>query len=91
VRDLVPASGPLVVVLDVVIPPVEVLELLTHPITDDGAPDALFATIVGSREIAGQVKAGDPCAPVDAPLRRYWAKVMVPAAPCSTRVASSTV
>ena len=90
-RDLVPGSGSLAVVLDVVIPPTQVPERLTHHITDDVAPDAPFATIVGSREIVGQVKAGDPFAPVDAPLRRYWAKVMVPAAPSSTRVASITV
>ena len=61
---LVPASGALAVVLDVVVPPDQVPERLSHRITYDLAPDAQFATIIGSREIAGPELAVDPFAPV---------------------------
>jgi hypothetical protein len=61
---LVPASGALAVVVDVVVPPDQVPERLSHRITYDFAPDAQFATIVGSREIAGPDLVVDPVAPV---------------------------
>ena len=61
---LVPDSGALAVVLDVVVPPDQVPERLTHRITYDFAPDAQFATIIGSREIVGPELAVDPFAPV---------------------------
>jgi hypothetical protein len=61
---LVPASGALAIVLDVVVPRDQVPERLSHHITYDFAPDAHFATIIGSREIAGPDLAVDPFTPV---------------------------
>jgi hypothetical protein len=68
---LVPASGALAVVVDVVVPPDQIPARLSHRLTYDFAPDAQFATIVGSREIAGPDLAVDPFTPVvlDPPLR----------------------
>src|SRR5215211_5273628 len=50
---LVPQSGALAVILDVVVPPDQVPERLTHRITYELAPDAPLSTIIGSREITG--------------------------------------
>ena len=61
---LVPDSGALAVLLDVVVPPDQVPERLTHRITYDLAPDALFATIIGSLEIVGPELDLDPFTPV---------------------------
>jgi hypothetical protein len=61
---LVPTSGALAVVLDVVVPPDQIPERLSHRLTYDFAPDAQFATIVGSREIDGPELAVDPFAPI---------------------------
>jgi len=61
---LVPQSGALAVILDVVVPPDQVPERLTHRIAYELAPDAPFATIIGSREITGPELVIDPFAPV---------------------------
>src|SRR5215204_3638295 len=61
---LVPQSGALAVILDVVVPPDQVPERLTHRITYELAPDAPLATIIGSREITGPELVIDPFAPV---------------------------
>ena len=62
--DVVPQSGALAAMLDVVVPPDQVPERLTHRITYELAPDAPLATIIGSREIVGPELAVDPFAPV---------------------------
>src|SRR5215208_4790353 len=62
--DVVPQSGALAVLLDVVVPPEQVPARLTHRITYDLAPDAPLATIIGSHEIVGPELAVDPFAPV---------------------------
>jgi len=54
----------LAVILDVVVPPDQVPERLTHRITYELAPDAPLATIIGSREITGPELVIDPFAPV---------------------------
>ena len=61
---LVPASGALAIVVDVVVRRDQIPEHLSHRITYHFSPDAQFATIVGSREIAGPDLAVDPFAPV---------------------------
>jgi hypothetical protein len=68
---VVPASGTLAVVVDVVVPPDQIPERLSHRITYDVAPDAQYATIVGSREIVGPDLAVDAFTPVviASPLR----------------------
>ncbi len=68
---LVPDSGTLAVVLDVVVPPDRIPERISHRITYELAPDALYSTIIGSREIAGPELAVDPFGPVviASPLR----------------------
>jgi hypothetical protein len=60
----VTASGSVAVVVDVVVPPDQIPERLSHRITYDVVPDAPFATIIGSHEIAGPELAVDPFAPV---------------------------
>jgi hypothetical protein len=62
--DVVPQSGALVVLLDVVVPPDRVPERLTHRITYDLAPDAPNLAIIGSHEIVGPELAVDPFTPV---------------------------
>src|SRR5215216_2855517 len=62
--DLVPASGALAAMLDVVVPPDQVPERLTHRITYDLAPDASNLAIIGSHEIVGPELAVDPFTPV---------------------------
>src|SRR5687768_5922538 len=61
--DLVPESGAVAVLLDVV-PPEQVPARLTHRITYDLAPDASNLAIIGSNEIVGPELAVDPFAPV---------------------------
>ena len=67
----VPASGAVAVVLDVVVPPDQVPARLRHRISYDVAPDAQYATIIGSRKIAGPDLTVDAFAPVviASPLR----------------------
>ena len=69
--DVVPQSGALAAMLDVVVPPDQVPERLTHRITYELAPDAPLATIIGSREILGPELTVDPFAPlvIAPPLR----------------------
>jgi hypothetical protein len=62
--DVVPQSGALAVLLDVVVPPDQVPARLTHRITYDLAPDASNLAIIGSHEIVGPELAVDPFAPV---------------------------
>ena len=62
--DLVPESGAVAAMLDVVVPPDQVPERLTHRITYDLAPDASNLAIIGSHEIVGPELAVDPFAPV---------------------------
>jgi hypothetical protein len=61
---LVPQSGALAAMLDVVVPPDDVPERLTHRITYELAPDAPNLAIIGSLEIDGPELAVDPFAPV---------------------------
>jgi len=69
--DLVPQSGALAAMLDVVVPPDQVPARLTHRITYDLAPDAPNLSIIGSHEIVGPELAVDPFAPlvIAPPLR----------------------
>jgi hypothetical protein len=62
--DVVPQSGALAVILDVVVPPDQVPERLTHRITYELAPDAPNLAIVGSQEIRGPELVVDPFTPV---------------------------
>jgi hypothetical protein len=62
--DLVPESGAVAVLLDVVVPPEQVPARLTHRITYDLAPDASNLAIIGSHEIVGPELAVDPFTPV---------------------------
>jgi hypothetical protein len=62
--DLVSQSGAVATMLDVVVPPSQVPERLTHRITYALAPDAPLATIIGSHEISGPELVVDPFAPV---------------------------
>src|SRR3954451_17305825 len=61
---LVPQSGALAAMLDVVVPPDQVPERLTHRITYELAPDAPNPALIGSREIVGPELAVDPFLPV---------------------------
>ena len=69
--DVVPQSGALAAMLDVVVPPDQVPARLTHRITYDLALDAPNLTIIGSREIRGPELTVDPFAPlvIAPPLR----------------------
>ena len=69
--DLVPESGAVAAMLDVVVPPDQVPARLTHRITYDLAPDAPNLAIIGSHEIVGPELAVDPFAPlvIAPPLR----------------------
>jgi hypothetical protein len=69
--DVVPQSGALAVILDVVVSPDQVPERLTHRITYELAPDAPNLAIIGSHEIVGPELAVDPFAPlvIAPPLR----------------------
>jgi Peptidase family M23 len=69
--DLVPQSGAVAAMLDVVVPPDQVPARLTHRITYDLAPDAPNLSIIGSHEIVGPELAVDPFAPlvIAPPLR----------------------
>jgi len=69
--DLVPQSGALAAMLDVVVPPDQVPARLTHRITYDLAADAPNLSIIGSHEIVGPELAVDPFAPlvIAPPLR----------------------
>jgi hypothetical protein len=60
----IPDSGAVAVVVDVAVPPDQVPERLTHHITYELAPDAPYATIIASLEIAGPELSVDPVAPV---------------------------
>ena len=62
--DVVPESGALATMFDVIVPPDDIPERLTHRITYDLAPDAPYATIIGSREIAGPELVVNPFVPV---------------------------
>jgi hypothetical protein len=62
--DLVPESGAVAVLLDVVAPPDQVPARLTHRIAYELAPDAPLTTIIGSREIVGPELTVDPFTPV---------------------------
>jgi hypothetical protein len=67
----VPVSGAVAVVLDVIVPPDQVPVRLTHRLTYEVAPDAPFASIIGSYDIAGPELAVNPFTPVviASPLR----------------------
>jgi hypothetical protein len=67
----IPDSGAVAVVVDVAVPPDQAPERLTHRITYELTPDAQYATIIGSQEIAGPELAVDHFAPVviASPLR----------------------
>jgi hypothetical protein len=69
--DVVPQSGAVAVIMDVVVPPDQVPERLTHRITYALAPDAPALAIIGSREIDGPELTVDPFAPlvIAPPLR----------------------
>jgi hypothetical protein len=68
---LVPQSGALVALLDVVVPPDQVPQRLTHRIAYELAPDVPNLTIIGSHEIVGPELAIDPFVPpvIAPPLR----------------------
>src|SRR5215213_6219707 len=69
--DVVPQSGALAAIIDVVVPPDQVPECLTHRITYALAPDAPLTSIIGSLEIDGPELTVDPFAPlvIAPPLR----------------------
>jgi hypothetical protein len=69
--DVVPQSGALAAMLDVVVPPDQVPQRLTHRITYDLPPDASNLAIIGSHEIVGPELAVDPFTPlvIAPPLR----------------------
>jgi len=69
--DVVPQSGALAAIIDVVVPPDQVPERLTHHITYALAPDAPLTSIIGSLEIHGPELTVDPFAPlvIAPPLR----------------------
>lgn len=69
--DVVPHSGAVATILDVVVPPDAVPERLTHHITYDLLPDAPALAVIGSREIHGPALTVDPFAPfvIAPPLR----------------------
>jgi hypothetical protein len=69
--DVVPESGALAAMLDVVVPPDQVPERLTHHITYTLPPDAPEPALLGTQEIRGPDLAVDPFEPVviASPLR----------------------
>ncbi len=69
--DVVPQSGALAAMIDVVVPPDQVPERLTHRITYALAPDAPALALIGSREIHGPELTVDPFTPlvIAPPLR----------------------
>jgi hypothetical protein len=69
--DVVPQSGALAAMIDVVVPPDQVPEHLTHRISYELAPDAPALAVIGSREIRGPALTVDPFAPlvIAPPLR----------------------
>ena len=69
--DVVPQSGAVAAMLDVVVPPGQVPERLTHRITYALAPDAPALAIIGSREIRGPDLTVNPFVPlvIAPPLR----------------------
>lgn len=69
--DVVPQSGALAAMLDVVVLPDQVPERLTHHITYELPPDAPALAIIGSREIRGPDLTVDPFSPIEIapPLR----------------------
>ena len=69
--DVVPASGAIAAMIDVVVPPDQVPERLTHRIPYTLAPDAPYSTVIGSREILGPELTVDPFEPfvIAPPLR----------------------
>ena len=69
--DVVPQSGAVAAIIDVVVSPDQVPERLTHRITYDLAPDAPALAVIGSREILGPDLTVDPFAPlvIAPPLR----------------------
>jgi Peptidase family M23 len=62
--DVVPKSGAVAVLLDVIVPPDQVPARLTHRITYELAPDAPSLAIIGSHEIVGPELAVDPFTPI---------------------------
>jgi hypothetical protein len=62
--DVVPQSGALAAILDVVVPPDQVPDRLSHRITYELPPDASNLAIIGSQEIVGPELAVDPFTPV---------------------------
>jgi hypothetical protein len=69
--DVVPQAGAVAAIIDVVVPPDQVPERLTHRITYALAPDAPALAVIGSREIRGPELTVDPFAPlvIAPPLR----------------------
>jgi Peptidase family M23 len=69
--DVVPQSGALAAMIDVVVSPDQVPERLTHRISYELAPDAPALAVIGSREIRGPDLTVDPFAPlvIAPPLR----------------------
>src|SRR5215213_2260095 len=69
--DVVPQSGAVAAMLDVVVSPDQVPERLTHHFTYALAPDAPALALMGSREIDGPELTVDPFAPlvIAPPLR----------------------
>jgi hypothetical protein len=61
---VVPQSGAVAAMLDVVVPPDQVPERLTHRITYELPPDAPALAVIGSREIRGPDLTVDPFAPL---------------------------
>jgi hypothetical protein len=74
--NVVPASGAIATMMDVVVRPDQVPERLTHRIPYTLAPDAPYGTIIGSREIRGPDLKVNPFEPfvIAPPLRgQDWA------------------
>jgi hypothetical protein len=69
--DVVPQSGAVAAMIDVVVPSDQVPERLTHRISYALAPDASALALIGSREIRGPELIVDPFAPlvIAPPLR----------------------
>ena len=69
--DVVPQSGAVTAMLDVVVPPDQIPGRLTHHITYELAPDVPALAVIGSREINGPDLTVDPFAPlvIAPPLR----------------------
>ena len=69
--DVVPQSGAVAAIIDVVVPPDQVPERLTHRISYELTPDAPALAVIGSREIRGPDLTVDPFAPlvIAPPLR----------------------